>query len=418
MDKLLLFIEHQLNTEFKDLNEYPETYTVEYDPEKQIIFLYPSTSTSKDESLWHKLLNITSYNIFHDYIDHILKQYIENLISTELILYEDGTIGIVLRVSPKDEKSTIPGETPLETYVEIVKNLDYQSLETLCMTDKSFVSLCDNQKFWKELIRVKYPELLYPTNIKYDYRKIYAAESYIEQMKTKLFRLISKPPVNTDKKIITYIHELSKYLYRKTGKLFKHLNQYVLVAFIAQYTKDYDFLKEILQPLSLRILTVNKLFGNNNERIKDKLMKQIILDKLLDIIMSDPEKIRRLESLIPELSKQQIIRILSDEKVTEGLKIYFIDEIIAFDQNLKFDRLIEYINVFTRTINQDIIIQLLSRAMTSKNYDIIRGLLGAYPDYITAEDISRKLETIEYDRKLYCYIFNLDIMKKKYLSDV
>lgn len=417
MDSLITFIQNQLNTEFRSLNKYTETYTVTYNPEKHILFLRPSGELS-DESLYKKLSNKVSINIFHDYIDHILKMYIKNLLSTEVVVYENGDIGIILRVSLNPEVGVSLEDVPMETYVEVVKNLDIGSIDSLCLTDKTLSSICANQKFWKELLRVKYPNLFYLTSIQYDYRKIYTAKSYLKDTRIVLREYLRKEEVSG--KINDDMLEYIKYRYRKhNSKLIENTRCKLLIKFIIYNTKDYEFFKEVSGRCPLSISDIRKLIGVNVDKIKNTTMKNIVADLIMDIIDNNPQTVTMLGSLVKILSEQQISKILVSPKLSDENKTNIIKLLIELDNSITFDKLMRYISYYKTDIDNVFISRILYTPIFTENYDIIKGLIISYPEYMTAEKIyeSIKDELSQFSPEFLAFIFNLDIMRKRYLKE-
>lgn len=65
----------------------------------------------------------------------------------------------------------------LKIYIDIVKRLNNKNILNLCSIDPTFIDICNNPSFWKELIKEKYPEYSSPKidqiSTNYNWKNVY-----------------------------------------------------------------------------------------------------------------------------------------------------------------------------------------------------------------------------------------------------
>lgn len=410
----------ELDTILRKSLYYSEKYDVIYKSETNILLLIPSYNEVDEEwstvSLYDKLHEIETKLSFIGDVNRILKGEIQELLFTELILYENKNIGIILRLQPKSDITVIPVDVPLEIWLEITKRLDYNNTCALYLTDKSFSNIYINQNYWRELLSIRFKKLSYPTDIPYDYKKIHSFLYYSQKNHITILTILKMPEHHIS--IIPKVLDLVKYKYRKvkkSGKTIPNISE--IIKFISIYSIDYDFLKEFLEdnPIDDGYFLCNLL---QNIKLTDDTVKEIVINSFIgtlenESIFIDPV----LNTLSKFFSKDQLLRILKISKVDDGNKVIIIRYIIETDEILTFNKLEKDMISYIDNFDKDLFLAVLFSSTYRKNFDIMKGLIEKYANLITAEDISHIISRKPYDPEITCWVFNLDIMRKRYLKE-
>lgn len=165
----LIDLENYFNVDLKKSLGYTETYTLSIHgnvielikhggiPGRTLNFMI------KDSAVKSQLeSNITTF----------LKVMDPNVIYAELIS-DTGKIKFIVRVYPRKDVEVISSTLPDDIYLNLALKMDKDSIIRLSMVEKKFSTLYDNLMFWRNLFRIKFPNLYVITSKPYDWKKIY-----------------------------------------------------------------------------------------------------------------------------------------------------------------------------------------------------------------------------------------------------
>lgn len=331
-----------------------------------------------------------------------LRRTMPSFSNDDIIFYPNGDVGIIIRSTSSEEKIS---ELPIELYVNIVKNLDESSIDELCMTNKEFEVLCNNNKFWRRLLLIKFGEKS-PQDTTYDYRKIY------------------KGLLKAGGKNELYDHMSAMRELKDIEDLINFSNA-IADAIIYVFNTDVTFKDKILvnQIRSSDLITILVLNGNLDKAQKlvdlyESLYREPPLRKairtviasysithnygIVDFIANNyPEVLNNSLSILQYHYKYKLLsksdnpdlrKFLMDERIHFKLKN---DLLISFAAVLTYDQFMNYLNLYRTDIDSDFLTKYLSLVVRGTDkLNKIKLMFNNYSYLMTCEDIRKLLSMV------------------------
>lgn len=160
-------------------------------------------------------------------------------------------------------KVKIP-ELPIEKWYQIALSTDYPSLLNLCKVSRQFFSICNDQGFWKDKLKLDFPKYLIWTNkfpAKFVYSKVYIFGGLIEAFASVLmepliirsrYDIIEYNLTDEARKIVAfYLILIIDKLMSRTGKKYNQLLETLTIDNLYQVFGDNLIVLQVKEDLNL-----------------------------------------------------------------------------------------------------------------------------------------------------------------------
>jgi hypothetical protein len=359
-----------------------------------------------------------------------LRGVIPSFSNDDIILYSNGYIGIIIRSTSTEEKIS---ELPIELYVNIAKNLDENSIDELCITNKEFKVLCDSNEFWRRLLTTRFGEKAIKDDT-YDYRKIY--KGFLRAGgKNELYNYMSavkelhdiKDLINLSKPLadaIIYVFNIDStfkdiILINKV-RSFNTLITLALSGNLDEAQKFVDLYKSLHQkpPMSKNVRSMVASYPiTHNYSIIDFVANNYpgVIGSILSTLKYDPRN--------KFLSEPDLRKLLMDKRFKSVSKDKLL---MSFAGVLTYDQFMNNLNIYRIGIDKTFLTQYLSNVIRGGGKDRlnkIKIMLNNFSDLMTFEDIKQLLSMVtvqseeadfdEEDFKLIRLLINSKPMSEK-----
>src|SRR6266496_2849282 len=166
--------EHYFNVFLKSQLNYPETFEVEYNTNKNMIIL---TSNIKSGLIERLRIDDALLNEINSQLLSILQEINFHIDLVNLTLLDNTTIIIKYEV-------TFGELSEISVAANIASNLTIGEIEGLCQYNPQFINTCNQSRFWIELFKKKFGRI--PDVISRD-RNINYKKLYIDVLKYEEF---------------------------------------------------------------------------------------------------------------------------------------------------------------------------------------------------------------------------------------
>jgi len=331
MDYIESKIRHFFNNNLRKIYCYKDIYDVIYDNK---IILLSLSKYGKGNCYISKYKNdIFFIKKINEAINEIIPEYI-----SANIFISDKYIKIYLLLPINQQIKIIPENIPNEMYLEIIKYMDYKTLNNFSCTNKYHNNLFTN-KFYQHLIRINFKLVCHTNYIPhngYNYKYIYLTLLFFGNINIFRDYINKQDKQYLDKNCLKSL-ELIKYIYDFSFCIWNVLQ-------IVIQSEDIDFIKFLLCNSKLEInnygddfecdILIDLLIEKDN-----KIMIKIFNDYIIDNNYVD--KFQRLTKFFTE---DQIIKFLNKENVTIKIKNIIIQHYILID--IDFLTLMKYIHIY------------------------------------------------------------------------
>ena len=412
-------------------------YDITYDPSRGLILFRRRTPTP-DADVISKIIKRSNRALLLSNI----RQYIPNLSSYESIVYDDGSVELIIRLYDKSEETV--SRLPSELYIQMAINMDYKEIEALCSTDKRFVEICKNNDFWRQLLQAKTKEILaYSDN--YNYREMFKAFDYLRWMYSRSSRTLKR---SLERYLNNLLIDISALPNRSVSD-FKGISEAIRYYF----NNDASFREKILNraqerskitPILIFAVAGDITAARNllplldlDEVLVEELVKLLLVPalrftdyKIIDLILDlypdslDTSDIQfALSTHSYDINKEKMPdfrrKLLSDSRIPAKFKDHLLFNAFNLMEPEEFESII---NLYRTQVDKEFLVNFLEgdRANESSE-DMYKFILKKYFNLFTAEDIGdmiiKYLETTHGDvgnHKLLYILYNQPQMRQKH----